>query len=65
MKIKNPIEVEHLKEKLSKRNKEIINENINKLENFKEEKFSDKNFIIKNLQLEKDALKNKLEVKSI
>lgn len=65
MKIKNPIEVEHTKEKLHKRNKDINNENIIKFENFKEEKFSDKNFIIKNLQLEKEALKNKLEVKSI
>lgn len=62
MKIQIHNEKEDLKDKLSKRNKDVLNAQKAVLEKAMEEKFSDKNFIINNLTLEKDALKKKLEV---
>lgn len=55
-------EKDELKEKLSKRNKEFLNLQKATFEKGKEEELSDKNFIINNLTLERNALKKKLEV---
>lgn len=62
LKIKNQNDKEQLKERLIKRNKKFLEEEKKNIEILKEEIFSDKNFIIQNLILEKDALKRKLEV---
>lgn len=61
--VKNEYEKNELQNKLTKRNEKMLNQQKATWDKSKEEKMLDKNFIINNLILERDALKNKLEVK--
>lgn len=65
LKLANNQETEQLKEKLLKRNKDIVNDEINLNKKKKEETCYDYKFIVNNLHALKEGLNKKLQVRKI